>query len=132
MSKNPTRETTTDRKTAITLGWSSAITGAIAALVGMFPVAFLLALFWKFPIPLGGYASGFEGAVLTPLAVVFYGVLGGFIVVPGLGAITGALVVLVTHGNVSKSKKLSIVFGLLWAIIAGVFINMLDKIIGPW
>lgn len=132
MSKNPTHEIATHRKTAITLrGWS-AITGAIAALVGMFPVAFLLALFWKFPIPLGGYASGLEGAMLTPLAVVFYGVLGGFIVVPGLGAITGFLAVLVTHGNASKSKKLSIAFGLLWAIIAGVFINILDKIIGPW
>ena len=110
----------------------SVITGAIAALVGMFPAAFFLALFWKFPIPLGGMASGFEGAVLTPLAVVFYGIFGGFVVVPGLGAIAGTLAFRLAQGDVAKSKKLSIIFGVLCAITAGVFINMLDKIIGPW
>ena len=110
----------------------SAITGAITALVSMFPVAFLLALFWKFPLPLSGYARGYEGAVLTPLAVVFYGLFGGFIVVPGLGALTGALAFQMAQGDISKSRRLSITFGVLCAITGGVFINVLDKIIGPW
>ena len=110
----------------------SVITGAIAALVGMFPAAFFLALFWKFPIPLGGMANGFEGAILTPLAVVFYGILGGFVVVPGLGALAGTLAFRIAHGDATKSKKLSVLFGVLCAFTAGVFINMLDKIIGPW
>jgi hypothetical protein len=110
----------------------SIIIGAIAALVGQFPAAFFLALFWKFPFPLAGMASGFEAAVLTPFAVVFYGFFGGFVVVPGLGAIAGTLAFRLAHGDVAKSKKLSIVFGVLCAIAACVFINLLDKIIGPW
>ena len=110
----------------------SITTGAIAALAGMFPTAFFLALIWKFPIPFYGMASGFEGAFQTPFAVLFYGILGGFVVVPGLGAIAGALAFRVAHGDVAKSKKLSIIFGVICSIAAGVFIDMLDKIIGKW
>ncbi|OGP92723.1 MAG: hypothetical protein A2Z19_02085 [Deltaproteobacteria bacterium RBG_16_54_18] len=108
------------------------MSGAIAALVGMFPAAFLFALVWKFPIPLAGYASGLKGALLSPLAVVFYGVLGGFIVVPGLGAATGALAFQIARGNAPKAQKLSVIFGLLWALAAAAFLALLDKIIGPW
>ena len=110
----------------------SVVTGAITAFVAMFPAAFLLALLWKFPIPFGGYATGLEGSVLTPIAVVFYGVLGGFAVVPGLGAVAGVFAFRMAKGDVSKSRTLSIAFGVLCAISAGVFLNMLDRIVGPW
>ena len=110
----------------------SMITGGIAALVSMFPVASLLALIWKFPFPMGGYAHGFQAALMAPLAALFYGLFGGFLVVPALGAISGALAFKLSKGDGSRAKKLSIVFGVACAFAAGVFINVLDKIIGPW
>lgn len=110
----------------------SAIIGAVAALVGMFPAAGFLALVWKFPIPLGGYVSGVEGALLTPIAVLVYGALGGFAVVPAMGAVSGALAFHLAHGNPLKARTVSALFGLSCALAAGVFLNVLDKIIGPW
>ena len=110
----------------------SIITGAIAALVGMFPVAFLLALVWRFPIPFSAYESGLGGAVRSLLAVVFYGALGGFVLVPGLGAAAGAFAFQLSKGNALKAQKLSITLGVLCAFVGGVFLSVLDKIIGPW
>ena len=110
----------------------SMITGGIAALVGMFPVASLLALIWKFPLPLGGYAHGFSAALLAPLAAFYYGLFGGFLIVPALGALSGALAFKLSGGDVSNAKKLSIALGVACALAAGIFINILDKIIGPW
>jgi hypothetical protein len=110
----------------------SALCGAVAGLLGLFPAAFLLALFWKFPIPLCGMARGFEQALGTPIAVVFYGLLGGFVVVPGLGALSGLVAFLVGRKDPSIFVPLSIVFGLFWAAAGCVFLTILDKIIGPW
>ncbi|MES2521666.1 MAG: hypothetical protein V4617_03125 [Gemmatimonadota bacterium] len=110
----------------------SIMTGSIAALLSMFPVASLLALVWKFPLPMGGYAQGVRAALLAPLAALFYGLFGGFLVVPALGAASGALAFKLSEGDSGQARKLSIALGVASAVAAGVFLNVLDKIIGPW
>ncbi len=110
----------------------SMMTGCIAALISMFPVASLLALLWKFPLPMGGFAQGPRAALLAPVAALFYGLFGGFLVVPALGAASGALAFKLTSGDTGRARRLSIVLGVLSAVAAGVFLNVLDKIIGPW
>jgi len=111
---------------------TSAIYGAIAAFLGLFPAAFLLALFWKFPIPLFGMGSGLEASFATPMAIVFYGIFGGFVLVPGLGAAFGVIAFLITRREAARYKPLSIFLGLLCAVASCVFLITLDKFIGPW
>ncbi|HYW30490.1 MAG TPA: hypothetical protein VE869_03205 [Gemmatimonas sp.] len=60
------------------------------------------------------------------------GIFGGLLVVPGLGAVSGALAFKLSQGDSRRAKKLSIVLGVASAFAAGVFINVLDKVIGPW
>jgi hypothetical protein len=110
----------------------SVINGSISALVSMFPTAFLLALFWRFPIPFSGYESGISGAIHSLLAVIIYGFLGGFLVIPGLGAAAGALAYKLSKGNKTVAIRFSIVFGILCAVRGGVFLSLLDTLIGSW
>jgi hypothetical protein len=67
------------------------ILGAAAATFGAFPVASLVALVYRFPVPFRGYASGFGAIVPANFAVLVYGVMGGFIVLPFSGAVAAAL-----------------------------------------
>ena len=110
----------------------STIVGALAALLGMFPAAFVLALVWKFPLFMVGYQSGFEAALFTPFTVFFFGILGGFLIVPALGALAGQIAFRTAHGNASMAHRLSILFGMLSAFLAGVLLILLDQIFGPF
>ena len=67
--------------------------GALA--VGMtFAWAMLVALVYHFPIPLQGYESGLGGLIAAPVAVLFYGVLWGGLLVPiALALIYGIMTV---------------------------------------
>jgi hypothetical protein len=105
--------------------------GALSALISMFPAAFLLALFWRFPIPFSGYETGLNAAFKSIIAVVYYGLMGGFIIVPGLGALSGAAAYRISNDK-TKANKLSIRFGCLCALLLGILLSTLDKIIGDW
>jgi len=116
--------------------------GAIVALASSLLVAIMFAYVFRIPIPMGGYIGpfgefGIYGMALVDVlksvfvAWVFYGIFGGFIILPTCGAITGALV---GHKySKSKNKNKMIV---LWAIVIStipVFIlSILDYLIGPW
>jgi hypothetical protein len=67
----------------------SVISGAVAAVIMWFPVAIIVAVVYRFPIPFAGYSSGFSELHYVPLAVIFYGLLGGFLIVPAAGALGG-------------------------------------------
>jgi hypothetical protein len=50
--------------------------GSVIAIVTSFPAAALTALFFRFPIPFGGYVGGTDGVVPSLYAAAFYGFLG--------------------------------------------------------
>lgn len=62
-----------------------ALCSAAVCILSSYAVAALSAVAFRFPIPFGGYASGLDAARLTPLAVTFYGLLGGFVLQGALG-----------------------------------------------
>lgn len=106
--------------------------GALSAFVAMFPAAFVLALVWKFPIPLAGNMSGLEAAQITPYAVAMYGVFGGFLLVPFLGGLGGLLAFHLADGDVRKARVPSILYGVLCAFVAGIVLVLWEDIVGPW
>lgn len=61
--------------------------GAGITVVMAFPVAGLLALVYRFPVPFAGYVSGFSAVGYAMGGVVIYGLLGGF---PRLALLGGA------------------------------------------
>jgi len=66
--------------------------GAIWSVVSAFPIAGLMGLLFRFPVPFVGYVSGFEAIIPAMLAVIFYGVfMGGLVLIGVLGAIGGAV-----------------------------------------
>jgi hypothetical protein len=66
------------------------IRDALYAGLLMFPAAGIVALVYRFPLPFGGSASGPAGVWDAMMATLFFGLVGGFIIVPlaaaGLGA----------------------------------------------
>lgn len=68
------------------------IQDALYAVLFMFPAAALVAVVYRFPLPLGGTVSGPAGAWNAMLATLFYGLVGGFVVVPLLAMAMGALI----------------------------------------
>jgi len=111
------------------------ILGAGAATLGAFPVASLVALVYRFPIPFRGYASGFGAIVPANFAVLVYGLLGGFIVLPFSGAVAAALTHWATRLTETRGRAVLywvVGFALIADLIAAIALSLLDKIIGPW
>jgi hypothetical protein len=106
--------------------------GALTAIVMAFPVAGVLALVYRFPVPFAGYISGVSAMGYAMVGVVFYGLLGGFPLLAVLGGLTGAIM---SRTGTDKDKlpvKL-IVLVCFFIDLAMLFVlAILDKIIGPW
>jgi len=116
--------------------------GAITALVSSLLAAILFAFIFRVPIPFGGYIGPFGefstynmGAVevikSVSFAWVFYGVLGGFIVLPLSGVFIGTVVGQKYSRSEHKNRMI-----IMWAIgistILVFLLSILDFIIGPW
>jgi hypothetical protein len=110
----------------------SILTGAVIATIGAFPMAALVALVYRFPIPFAGEESGIKAAIVSPFAVVFYGLLGGFLVLPCLGAVAGFLAHRIAEPDRKSIFRWTVRFALVADLIAALFLALLDKIIGPW
>jgi hypothetical protein len=109
------------------------LTGVCAAIVLTFPIAALMALIYRFPVPFGGYMSGPSAILLSQGAVVFYGVaMGGFVVVGLLGFAAGVVADRVARANGKPVVKTTVLFALLVAFLAVFALAILDKLIGPW
>ncbi len=107
-------------------------TAVISAFVSIFPIAFVLALLWRFPVPFSGYENGVDGAVHSIGGVLFYGIIGGFIVLAALGYLGGFLASKIKAKKNSTSRTLSLVMGMMAALVCGITLSILDKIIGTW
>jgi hypothetical protein len=110
-----------------------ALRGAVLGVLATYPMAALCALFFRFPVPFGGYVSGPSGAVLSPLAVTIYGVMfGGFVVQGVLGGIAGRLARRRGRGNQRLTWRLCILYGAAASLPGVALLATLDKVIGPW
>src|SRR4030095_17163500 len=65
--------------------------GAAAAVAATFPLAALVALAFRFPIPFVTYMSGVDAIIPALFAAAFYGTIGGFVVQALAGGVAGYL-----------------------------------------
>ncbi|TWT80148.1 hypothetical protein CA13_15610 [Planctomycetes bacterium CA13] len=119
----------TEKSSGFSIRWI--VGGALWSIGLAFPIGMFFALVYRFPIPFAGYRSGFEAVVPSLMAVLFYGVLGGFVVLGIAGAIGGVVIGLLPGTRRSKHVML---FSCSAALTTcGLFVlAILDKIIGPW
>lgn len=111
---------------------SIAIAACLASLF-TFPLAGLIALVFRFPVPFVGYESGIDGVVPALYAVYFYGVpLGGFSVVAIIGAIAGFAVHKRDLADSSIYWKRMIGLSVCAAGVPLLVLSVLDYLIGPW
>ncbi len=106
--------------------------GVIWAIAIAFPLTALCALLFRFPLPLAGYRSGPSAVPASLLAALFYGSLGGFVVLAVLGALSGMAA---NKMRVKESGGARTLTKILATGAAGLYVltlAMLDKIIGPW
>lgn len=108
------------------------LTGAISAVLLAFPLAALCALVYRFPIPFSEYESGLAAMPRALLAVVFYGILGGFPLLLALGAIGGAAAYKLAGPVSQPVRRLTLAISAAIALVAVILLAILDKIIGPW
>ena len=107
-------------------------TGIATAVLGVFPVTALVARFYRFPIPFAGYEGGPDAVPRALVAVLAYGLLGGFLVLAALGAAAGAAAELLMAPGSRRARWLTITFALAGAVVAVLSVAALDQVIGPW
>ncbi|MFN2567609.1 MAG: hypothetical protein ABR499_21655 [Gemmatimonadaceae bacterium] len=111
---------------------SAVVRGALWAAGLAFPIAALCALTFRFPIPLGGYASGPQAVPLALMAVLFYGALGGFPALLMAGALGGWVAHALAAPDVRLVRRLTLLFGVGTASLGVLTLAVLDKLIGNW
>ncbi|MGV0642780.1 hypothetical protein [Mycolicibacterium sp. XJ879] len=89
----------------------------------------LVAAVYRFPVPFGGYANGFDGIPTAALASVFYLALGGVVVLGGFGAAAGTTLAKL---NPQRAGELTVMAALMIAIAGAVSLALLEYVIGPW
>jgi hypothetical protein len=103
--------------------------GAVTACLSAFPAAALVAMVYGFPVPFGGKERDPDRVLL---AVVFYGILGGFVVLAGAGAVAGSWAHATSGANRGRAQKLTLIFSGLAALAAAIALAVLDLFIGQW
>lgn len=97
-----------------------------------FPLAALIGLVYRFPVPFAGYLSGVEAVIPSMYAVIVYSFFGLLPTIFVLGAIAGSF----APGERSRTTifptKYEFVASLFSALIPLLGMSVLDKIIGPW
>jgi len=106
--------------------------GGLWAMVLMFPLAALSALLYRFPVPFAGYLTGPVAIPGALLAVLFYGVLGGFPVLFAAGALGGVLASVIGGSSPERIRWLTRGLAFVSALASVIVLATLDKLIGPW
>jgi hypothetical protein len=97
-----------------------------------FPTAALIALVFRFPIPMGGYYSGVEAIIPSMIGVAFYSVFGLLPALLIFGAVAGTFVPVNRAGSGVWASILEIKVSVVAALVPLGVLSILDKIIGPW
>src|SRR4051794_13969843 len=108
------------------------LSGSAWTVGGIFPVAALVALVYRFPIPFAGYQRGPAAAMRSLLAVALYGATGGFIALAALGAVAGAVAFRLTGGDQTQLRRATIAAALAIDLAAALLLATLDRVVGPW
>lgn len=111
---------------------TAAIRGGLWAIAMAFPLAAGCALLYRFPVPFAGYLTGPSAMPGALAAVLFYGVLGGFVALFAGGAAGGVLAHAIGRPSGQRVHWLTIGFALVSALLGVVLLATLDKFIGPW
>ncbi len=123
--------------------WRAALGGALCAVVGIFPVAIVVGLVFRFPVPFMGMASGWEALEEGPRAlaklplmlagdVVVYGLLGGFPLLAVLGSLGGLWARRATRHRPHRFRRYLLCAAGVLDLTAALLLAVLDWIIGPW
>jgi hypothetical protein len=106
--------------------------GAASAVLLAFPLAAICAILYRFPVPFAGYESGIGAVPHVLMAVVFYGILGGFPLLAAAGALAGLAAHQKAEPDPRAVRRLALTFGALAALVPVVLLAVLDKLIGQW
>ena len=110
----------------------SALSGAAWAVVATIPLAGLIGLVFRFPIPFNGYMSGPTALVMAMFAAVFYGLaFGGWLIVGTLGGVLSVTARL-TIRNDPSFKTVSRFMSIVVAVISCLILATLDWYIGAF
>jgi hypothetical protein len=110
----------------------SVILGAFCTVFAAFPVAAILGLLFRFPVPFRGIESGVDHVLPSMVAVIFYGLMGGFVLLAAAGALGGAIAYNAGNANKQTVNRFLAAFSIGIAAVALFFLAILDWIIGPW
>lgn len=69
---------------------------------------------------------------VAPLAVLFYGIFGGFLALFVAGGFGGAVAYAIAKPDKPRVRRITLAFAALIAVLGVGFLAMLDKLIGPW
>ncbi|MGX1776015.1 hypothetical protein ACWIGW_28160 [Nocardia brasiliensis] len=106
--------------------------GALVAVVLAPAAAALVAIVYRFPVPLSGYARGFGGAGDAALGSLFYLILGGAPVLAILGVVGGVVAVRVAGTDRRRARVLTLGAAAGSALLAAVALAVLEFFIGAW
>lgn len=120
-----------------------ALKGAVVVVTVSLPMVILSAFVYRFPIPMGSYIGFFSRGHSSPgvietikmasFAWLFYGILGGFIVLALGGALAGGIIRdKISPNDKRRKNKLILLWGIAVAFIGVGILANLDFIIGPW
>lgn len=102
------------------------------AVVSSIPLAGLIGMIFRFPIPMSGYASGPSAFVPGMFAAILYGMVGGVAVQALMGCIAGVIVYQAARRRPQRVGTLTLLGGTLSALPGLLLLATLDWIIGPW
>lgn len=108
------------------------LSGIVVGIGAAFPLAMMLALTFRFPVPFAGYQSGVNAVLPAIFAVVMYGLLGGFVVIGGLGATVGIAASKIFPFDPKKRRTTILLFASGTTLVCLMILATLDWIIGPW
>lgn len=110
----------------------AACLGAVAAVVLAPPAAAIVAIVYRFPVPMGEYARGFDGAGTAALASLFYLLFGGVLVVGILGAAVGFIAARSTGRDTRRALRRTLGAAAVVALLGATALSVLEFVIGAW
>lgn len=112
--------------------WRCLFFTAITAMVSSVPLAGIIGLLFRFPVPFAGYVSGPAAFFAAMFAAFFYSVVGGVIVQAIAGFAGGLIAYKVTRRHPERMRIVILLCGMASALPGLLLLSMLDWIVGPW
>ncbi|MFB8275141.1 hypothetical protein [Nocardia colli] len=113
--------------------WKTAGLGAVVAVVLAPLAAALVAIVYRFPVPMAeDYARGFGGAGDAALGSVFYLILGGALVLAILGGIGGFVTARFAQLSARRARLRTLAASAGIALLAACALAVLEFFIGAW